>query len=347
VPASSHRGTAAVTLVDSIIARGREVREVAADRGYTPCIPETFVWPLWQRNIEVIGDLHSNQRGITPGPKPGTFWLDGGLYSEALPPGLRKLPSFTLAMPADKEAELHARYDKRIPYAFTPHSARDKDGHQRLKGPALADKVRCPNTPQSMRLSLARPVTTCTAGKPCACALTTTVTPTDHPRERQRTVWGSNAWAKDYHRRNGIESTNSELKTHHMNMERGFTRVFGKVKNILLLAFAILGYNLVKLRNWHAMRYLPGPCRRWIRSTDGAPHHPRRHLRMGSRPRRRRRLLRPLVRPRTRRPRPRPRTNRHRSHPPKRPRRVAAAPLQASAALGACKRDPAQPDSGQ
>ncbi len=36
VPASSHRGIAAVKLVDSVLARGREIREIAADRGYTP-----------------------------------------------------------------------------------------------------------------------------------------------------------------------------------------------------------------------------------------------------------------------------------------------------------------------
>lgn len=69
VPASSHRGTAAVKPVDSVVARGREIREIAADRGYTPCKPESFVWPLWQRDLDAIGDLHPTQRGTTPGPR--------------------------------------------------------------------------------------------------------------------------------------------------------------------------------------------------------------------------------------------------------------------------------------
>lgn len=281
VPASSHRGTAAVKLVDSVLARGREIREIAADRGYTPCKPESFVWPLWQRDIDIVGDLHPNQRGTAPGPKPGMIWLDGGFYSAALPSGLRDLPGFKRNMPADEEAKLRAKYDKRVPYAFTPHSARDKDGYQRLKGPAVAGKIRCPNVPRSMRLSHARPTTACTPGKPCGYGLTVTVAPTDHPRERQRTVWNSTAWAQDYHRRNAIESTNAELKTHRMRLERGFTRVFGTVKNNLLLAFAMLGYNLVKLRHWHALRYLPDP---WPNSSTNQTPPPRLRNRHGSEP---------------------------------------------------------------
>jgi len=44
-----------------------------------------------------------------------------------------------------------------------------------------------------------------------------------------------------------------------MKLGRGFTRVFGLIKNTLLLAFGITGANVMQLRTWHAVRNLPDP----------------------------------------------------------------------------------------
>jgi hypothetical protein len=36
-------------------------------------------------------DLHKTQRGVRPGPVAGLIWVDGHLYSSAMPERLRTL----------------------------------------------------------------------------------------------------------------------------------------------------------------------------------------------------------------------------------------------------------------
>ncbi|MCX4821254.1 hypothetical protein OG883_15310 [Streptomyces sp. NBC_01142] len=76
---------------------------------------------------------------------------------------------------------------------------------------------------------------------------------------RQRTIWGTTAWAADYGRRSAVESGNAEIKTHRLHMDRGFTRVLGTTKNSVLIAFALAGLNHTLLRAWHTKRDLPDP----------------------------------------------------------------------------------------
>jgi hypothetical protein len=72
---------------------------------------------------------------------------------------------------------LAATYDVRAPYAYTPLGPPDKHGRRRFRGPALTGKVRCPNTPRSMRLKATsrRPTTSCPRGTPCGCGKTVTL----------------------------------------------------------------------------------------------------------------------------------------------------------------------------
>ncbi len=56
-----------------------------------------------------------------------------------------------------------------------------------------------------------------------------------------------------------IESTNAEAKIHRLDIGRGFTRVFGTVRNTLLVAFAFAGMNDRMIRDWHAGRRLADP----------------------------------------------------------------------------------------
>lgn len=161
-----------------------------------------------------------------------------------------------------------AAFDKRRPYNFTPLTKRDTGGYQRLKGPALAGLARCVNTPKSMRLPHTRPTTTCNSGSPCACGKTVTVTPDQSPRERMPAAWGTTDWAAAYHRRSAIESTNAEAKTHRLDIGRGFTRVFGTVRNTLLSAFAFAGMNVRMIRDWHAKRRLADPWAVYLSEPD-------------------------------------------------------------------------------
>jgi len=150
-------------------------------------------------------------------------------------------------------------FDQRKPFQFIPLTKRDTDGYQRFKGPAVAEHVRCPNNPKTMRLPYSVPTTACIKGEPCACGKAVTITPDMYPRERQDAAWGSTDWATAYYRRVGIESFNAELKTHRLDLRRGFTRVFGRVKNTVLLAFAFAGVNVRILAAWHAKRRIADP----------------------------------------------------------------------------------------
>ncbi|MFF2375034.1 transposase [Streptomyces xiamenensis] len=252
-PAGTHKGEAGIALLDQIRAH-QQVSEVAADRGYSYCTPTRWAHPLRTRGIEPVIDLHPKQRGTRPGPIPGTVIVDGGLFTDALPASWRALPGYTLGMPREKKQALRARYDARAAYAFTPHTRRDKDGYQRLKGPALAARLRCPNHPRSRRLPHYIPLATCRPGADCACGKTLTLPPDVSPWTQQRTLWGTTGWATDYGRRNAIESGNAEAKTHRLHLDRGFTRVMGTPKNTLLLTFSLAGLNHVILRDWHAKR---------------------------------------------------------------------------------------------
>lgn len=198
-----------------------------------------------ERGISQVFDLHPTQRGKRPGPIPGTFYLDGGLFSDAMPEALHDLPGYSLGQSAEEKALLAARYDERIPYAFTtqgkPNHTR---GTQRYRGPALAGRVRCPNEPRSMRLDPStRPTTNCTPGHPCSCGTTVTLGPDDQFQTRQRNLYGTTAWKASYGRRSAVESGNANLKVHHVMLQRHSTRVRGTNKTGILVALIVAAAN--------------------------------------------------------------------------------------------------------
>ncbi len=267
-PAGSHRGHAAVRTVDGLTSTGYAITDLCADHGYSFCLADTFVLPMWARNIEVWSDLHPAQRGPRPGPIPGTVWIDGTLFGEALPQSMRDLTPPGQFATIDQAQESQAAFDRRRAFAFTPLTKRDKDGYQRFKGPALAGLVRCVNLPRSMRLSHTRPTTACSQGWECACSKTVTIGPDKSARERQPQPWGTSDWAAAYHRRSAIESANAEAKTHRLDIGRGFIRVFGTVRNTLLVAFAFAGMNVRMIQDWHAGRRLADPWAVYLSETD-------------------------------------------------------------------------------
>lgn len=258
-PAGSHRGDAAVRTVEGMTSVGHRINDLCTDRGYTPVRPDRFILPMLSRGITVWGDLTEAQRTQHPGPIPGTVWVDGAIYPAALPEIMRDLHRTGINASTDDRRRIADAFDRWKPFQFMPLTKRDTDGYQRFKGPAVAGHVRCPNNPKTMRLPYSVPTTACVKGDQCACGKTVTISPDMYPRERQDAAWGSTDWVTAYYRRVGIESFNAELKTHRLDLRRGFTRVFGRVKNTVLLAFAFAGVNVRILAAWHAKRALPDP----------------------------------------------------------------------------------------
>lgn len=244
-PAGDGKGDAGIALLDAMADSGLPTSNVISDRGYTYLRAESWADRLMDRDIEQILDLHATQRAVRPGPKPGTIWADGSLYADALPTRLRKLPGFGPRTSSAAKAELIALYDEREAYAFKPMGPPDRGRRtQRVRGPARDGRLRCPNYPQSMRLSPAtRPTTSCAPGG-CSCGATPTLGPSDMTRERQATRFGTTAWAQSYGRRSAVESLNASLKVHHGSIGRGSTQVMGTTRTTLLLAFMLAAVNI-------------------------------------------------------------------------------------------------------
>lgn len=249
-PGGSDKATAGLAVV-SQLGKQASVQTLLADRGYTYLQADKWALPVHRLGIEQVFDLHVTQRGTHPGPIPGTLFLDGGLFTSALPQRHHDLPAFSLGMTSAENAALCHRYDERAPYAFTTLGKPDRArGTQRYRGPALTGRVRCPNTPKSMRLDPAtRPTTSCTEGEPCACGTTVTLGPDDRFGTRQRLLYGTTAWKASYGRRSAVESANANLKVHHAHLRRGSTRVMGTNRTGILLAFIIAAVNVSVLHS--------------------------------------------------------------------------------------------------
>lgn len=275
-PAGSDKAEAGIAAVDSLRATGLTVTTLLNDRGYSYRVTEAWAAPLRARGIQSVHDLHTNQRGEAPGPRPGTVWVDGALFSTALPPKLRNLPKPNFKSSAAAKARLCEEYDKRLPYLFEAMTAPDpRTGSRRYRGPAVKrPRVRCPNSPASMRLGHHLPTTKCTTVRTpegndtaaCGCGITMTVEADTQLWARQRLAWGTTEWAASYGRRSGVEHYNSELKRNRgVNVVRFFTRVNGKVINHVLLTFTLVGLNVRLLRDWHALRLQRDP---WMVAID-------------------------------------------------------------------------------
>lgn len=248
-PAGTYKAEAGVALLDAMETAGRKPSTILVDRGYTYLNSEQWARPVWTRGIEQVFDLHEKQRGIKPGPIPGTIYVDGGLFKDNLPKDLRSLGAFGIGMSAEAKAQLAEQYDQRKYYAFTPMGRPDhKRGTQRYRDPVLSGTMRCANHPSSLRLDEARyPTTTCVKGEPCSCGTTVTLGPDDLLNLRQRTLYGTTRWKASYGRRSAVESTNACVKYHHARLTRGSTRVLGTERNGILVAFILASVNVALL----------------------------------------------------------------------------------------------------
>ena len=190
---------------------------------------------------------------------PGVIIVDGGVFSDAMPDRLRRLSPPGLDRPREERERIRKMYDARRPYAFTPHSRIDPaTGSQRLKGPAMTGRLRCPNNPKSMRLPRSKPLAGCKPGT-CACGSIVTLPFGDDAHLRQVDAYGTSTHAASYARRVGIESVNADARVHRGHIGRAFTRVHGLAKTGILLTFAFAGLNVRILHDWHDARGMDDP----------------------------------------------------------------------------------------
>ncbi len=212
-----------------------------------------------QLGIAIHMDLPTNQQVQHPGTRTGTLWVDGTLYSTALPQRLRHIAAPSLTQSSAEKAldpgPVRQTPAVREAAADRPHPK----GVQRPRGPARRGKFRCPNVPKSMRGPHATPLSGCTPGEPCGCGLTVPVHRHEYQVVRQHLPWQSTAWFDSYGRRVGIESLNASIRGHRANINRGYIRVVGLAPVTTLLAFGLAGMNTRILNAWYTSRGLPEP----------------------------------------------------------------------------------------
>lgn len=247
-PAGGYKAQAGLDLLDSLLG-GIHFTHLAADRGYSYAKPEAWASQLAARNIIGVHDLHTGQRRPHPTENvPGAFWLDGSLFPDALPQRLRKIPGFKVRSTQAEIDHIHALYDERSKWAFTPNRRYD-NGDVQFKGPARAGHIRCPNYAPSERLPASTPRATCLPDVDCACAVTRVISATEAAWERQRYIYGTTRWAAYYGLRNLVESQNAQLKHWRGSMRSRSTLLFGTTANALVFALNCIAVNRSMLRD--------------------------------------------------------------------------------------------------
>lgn len=278
---SGDKHGALLTMIDSLRRLGVEVGKVAIDRGYSQI--DGLGLELSKRRIEQVIKLKADQMGPHGTPVPGTIMIDGDLFVDWMPKDLWDLPNFTIGMSAEEIAALNARYEERVPYAFSPKGQRDwARGVQQYRGPAASGKVTCANRPESLRVT--RAVECPSVGQlnrgeavqPCACSAQPSLGPGDDLDLRQRYLYGTRKWLADYSRRSSVESSNANFTTHFSGLnERKAIRTFlGRRKRQWLACFGIIA---VAIRLMHS-RYevAPSEVEEGHPVTNPVPKTPRR-----------------------------------------------------------------------
>lgn len=263
-------------MIDTLGDAGRPVKHIVFDKGYSDKrdLPEE----LLERGITKSMDHNDNQLGHIPfdgetAVPNSVMWIDGQPYPKGTPEDLWEIGSISQLVKGKTKKHRLKKYQLRSAYSFVNKTKLKKtaDGWvQQMKGPALAGKVQCRNYAPSMSsdADAEKPLTDCEQGVPCMCGKSITVPPR-FLAVRQREVYGTDHWKADYGRRSLIESAHSQFKGHTSNIQRGFTRVFGRVKNAILVMMALAGVNIIMARRWTAKRLQQDP---WTAKT-GAPEH--------------------------------------------------------------------------
>jgi hypothetical protein len=250
VPAGSHR---AKSVVGSLIAdkfSGHAIDDVIWDPGYSLCKPETTTFPLMRAGISQTFQLVTSQRGIRPFSKEAIL-LDGQLYSRLVPTELRDLVLPPQRSSGNWRLAYEDDFNRRARWRLVRHSAPDSDGVTRWRCPFCAGLLRSRNFPKTMRRPARVPMVVIDSEQHTCCKGTVSAPPADLPLT-QRIPFGSTAWRISMNRRMAVESVNAALKGGFVNVQRGFLRVFGLLKQTVLIGFTLAGVNLDRVRSYRA-----------------------------------------------------------------------------------------------
>ncbi len=237
-----------------MVGSGLAVGDVLADSGYAHRVAEHWAAPLRRLGVRLVQDLHPGDRG-PKGTFAGAIAANGNLWCPAIPPTLLDMVPLARGASAAEVAAHDARFAEASHYKLGRISADDADGYHRVACPAAAGKLRCSLKADSMVLGLERPeILDPPAHPPTCCAQgSITVGPDVNAKTRQKHDYPSPAFRRSYRRRTAVERSFSTWKDPaSTDVRRGWCRLMGRVKNLVMLTFAAVVANLRVLAAFEA-----------------------------------------------------------------------------------------------
>jgi hypothetical protein len=235
-----------VPVIARMHAAGIPIKDLLADTGYSYREARTFALPLRTLGIQLIVDLHPNDRG-PKGTHMGAIYSNGNLYCPATPTSLLELGPLARGASAEQTQAHDSQSQELSRYKLPPITGYDTDGYRRVICPAAQGKLRCPRRPESITLPHDRPTILDPPPQPPACCQqqTITVPPTVNAKTAQKHDWPSAAHRRSYNRRSGAERTFATLTDRATNdLSRGWSRLMGLAPISLFTATALIARNI-------------------------------------------------------------------------------------------------------
>jgi hypothetical protein len=225
---------------------GIRIGDVLVDSGYSYRVPETWALPLRQLGIDLIHDLHPNDRG-PHGTHHGATCANGRLYCPATPPSLLQLGPLPRATSGEQTTAHDQQSAELARYKLSPITRPDPDGYHRASCPAAQGKIRCPLRPASITLPHDRPTVPAPPEHPPVCCTQHTITgpPSVNAKTAQKHDYPSAAHRASYNRRTAAERTFATLTDRATNdLSRGWCRLTGLTPIALFTATALIARNI-------------------------------------------------------------------------------------------------------
>jgi hypothetical protein len=235
-----------VPVLQRMQANGITIGDVLADSGYSYRKPATWALPIRQLGIDLIQDLHPNDRG-PHGTHHGAVCANGNLYCPATPTTLLKLQPLPRSASTEQQAAHDQQSAELATYKLSPITAYDRDGYRRVICPAAQGKIRCPHKPGSLTLPYDRPTIQKPPEHPPACCQqqTITVPPTVNAKTAQKHDYPSPQHRHSYNRRTAAERTFATITDPATNtIARGWCRITGLTGIALFTATVLIARNL-------------------------------------------------------------------------------------------------------
>jgi hypothetical protein len=222
------------------------ISDLLADSGYAYRKPQTWALPIRQLGINLVQDLHPNDRG-PHGTHHGAICSNGNLYCPATPTTLLDIQPLPRTA-TNEQTNAHDQQTAELArYKLSPITGYDPDGYHRVICPATQGKLRCPLRPESMTLSHHHPTILEPPEHPPVCCTqkTITVPPSVNAKTAQKHDYPSPQHRASYNRRTAAERTFATLTDRATNdLSRGWCRLFGLTPIALFTATALIARNI-------------------------------------------------------------------------------------------------------